>query len=59
MRTLQHWTSFVVLFEFLGRKSPHGNADRELMIMKFPGTILLEQISATEKQDVEIRLETD
>lgn len=28
------------------------------MITKFPWTISLEQISATEKQDVEIRLET-
>lgn len=58
MRTLQHWTSFVALFQFLGKKSHHGNEDRELMIMKFPWTISLEQESATEKQDAEIRLET-
>lgn len=29
------------------------------MIMKFPWTISPEKISATEKQDMEIRLETD
>lgn len=46
------------LFPFLGKKSRHGNADRELMSMEFSWTISLEQISAARKQDVEIRLET-